>query len=324
MIKLVELTKVYKEGKGKSTRAVEGLNLEVKKGEICVLVGPSGCGKTTTLKMINRLIEPSGGKIYINGVDITSLDPVQLRQDIGYVIQEIGLFPHMSIAENIACVPSLKGWSKERKRKRVDELLNLVGMDSDSFRNKHPRELSGGQRQRIGVARGLGADPPILLMDEPFGAVDPLTRVKLQDEFLKIQKQLHKTVVFVTHDINEAIKMGDRVSLMREGRLIQYDTPERLLLKPKDEFVESFVGADRALKHLQLVNIQEIRLKPVAGRWSSRPKETVLEEMNLRDALSKILLTGEEEIPVANGRGKIRGLLTLEGIRGALKGIYRR
>jgi len=322
MIRLEKVSKIYKRENGGLIHAVVELSLEVKKGEICVLVGPSGCGKTTTLKMINRLVEPSSGRIYIDGRDIITFDPIQLRRDIGYVIQEVGLFPHMSVSENIACVPTLKGWSEERKQNRVKELLALVGMDPETFRNKFPRELSGGQRQRVGVARALGADPPILLMDEPFGAVDPLTRERLQDEFLRIQKQLNKTVVFVTHDINEAIKLGDRVALMRDGKLVQHGTPERLLLEPRDEFVESFIGRDRALKYLRLIGVREVRLRSPVGPYD--PEETIYESMNLLDALSKILLTGKERIAVVNSRGDIKGLLGLEDIREALRGIYRR
>ena len=268
MIKLEKVTKIYPGG----TEAVKEVSFEVNKGELCVFLGPSGCGKTTTMKMINRLIPISSGRIYIDGVDNTKMDESELRRNIGYAIQEIGLFPHMTVGQNIETVPVLKGWTKAERRKRVEELLELVRMNPEEFMDKYPNELSGGQRQRVGVARALGADPPILLMDEPFGAIDPINRVELQSEFLKIQQKIKKTIIFVTHDIYEAIKMGDKIALMKEGRLVQYDTPAKLLYRPKDEFVEGFVGADRALKGLQLLRVKEVmtRSPPTA-----KAKDTV-------------------------------------------------
>jgi len=254
VIRLDNVTKVYPDG----TEAVKEVSLEVDEGELCVLLGPSGCGKTTTMKMINRLIPITGGTIYIDGVDNTRMDENELRRSIGYSIQEIGLFPHMTVRQNIETVPVLKGWPKAERSKRAEELMELVGMDSAEFLDKYPSELSGGQRQRVGVARALGADPPILLMDEPFGAIDPITRVRLQDEFLKIQREIKKTIIFVTHDIYEAIKMGDKIALMNEGQLVQYDTPANLLYRPRNEFVEDFVGTDRALKGLQLIRVKEV------------------------------------------------------------------
>jgi len=244
VIRLDKVIKVYPDG----TEAVKEVSFEVGEGEFCVLLGTSGCGKTTTMKMINRLIPITEGNIYIDGVDNTKMEENELRRNIGYAIQEIGLFPHMTVGQNIETVPVLKGWPKAERKKRAEQLLELVGMDSDEFIDKYPSELSGGQCQRVGVARALGADPPILLMDEPFGAIDPITRVRLQDEFLKIQQEIKKTIIFVTHDIFEAIKMGDKIVLMNEGRLVQYDTPTNLLYRPKNEFVENFVGADRAIK----------------------------------------------------------------------------
>ena len=244
MIKLENVTKVYPDG----TEAVNNVSFEVKKGEFCVLLGTSGCGKTTTMKLINRLIPLTGGKIYIDGVDNTKMNPNQLRRNIGYAIQEIGLFPHMTVGQNIETVPLLKRWPKAERRARAEELLKLVGMDPAEFLGKYPSELSGGQSQRVGVARALGADPPVLLMDEPFGAIDPITRTGLQDEFLKIQRAIKKTIIFVTHDIFEAVKIADRVALMNEGKLVQYDTPENLIHKPRDQFVADFVGADGAIK----------------------------------------------------------------------------
>ncbi|MFQ6117020.1 MAG: betaine/proline/choline family ABC transporter ATP-binding protein [Candidatus Bipolaricaulia bacterium] len=257
MIKLQNVTKIYPDG----TEAVKDVTLEVGKGELCILLGPSGCGKTTTMKMINRLIPITSGTIYIDGVDSMKLDANELRRNIGYAIQEIGLFPHMTVGQNIETVPALKGWPKSKRRERAMELLELVGMDPTEFMDKYPAELSGGQRQRVGVARALGADPPILLMDEPFGAIDPITREKLQNEFLRIQGEIKKTVVFVTHDINEAIKMGDRIALMKDGQLIQYAPPAALLSQPKNDFVRDFVGADRALKGLRLMRVKEVMRK---------------------------------------------------------------
>jgi osmoprotectant transport system ATP-binding protein len=260
MIKLDRVSKVYPDG----TRAVNEVSLEVEKGELCVLLGPSGCGKTTTMRMINRLIPITGGSIYIDGTKNTDMDEDELRRDIGYAIQDIGLFPHMTVGQNIETVPGLKGWPKLQRRKRAEELLELMGMPQGEFINKYPSELSGGQRQRVGVARALGADPPILLMDEPFGAIDPITRVRLQGEFLKIQGVLKKTIIFVTHDIYEAIKMGDKIALMNEGWLVQYAPPAELLYRPENDFVENFVGTDRALKGLQLIRVKEIMDAPTA------------------------------------------------------------
>jgi osmoprotectant transport system ATP-binding protein len=258
LIKLEHVGKTYDDG----TQAVKDLSMEIQEGEFCVFLGPSGCGKTTSMKMINRLIPITSGKIYVNGVDTTKLDQNELRRGIGYAIQNIGLFPHRTVAENIATVPTLLKWPKEKKRKRAEELLRLVGMDPDIYLDRYPSELSGGQQQRIGVARCLGADPPILLMDEPFGAIDPITRSKLQDEFLKIQAKIKKTIAFVTHDINEAIKMGDKIALMRQGELVQYADPATLLSSPKNEFVRNFIGADRALKGLRLLKAKDVMQVP--------------------------------------------------------------
>ena len=257
MIKLENVSKIYPDG----TQAVKDVSFRIKEGELCVLLGPSGCGKTTTMKMINRLIPISEGEIYIDGTDNQELDENELRRNIGYAIQEIGLFPHMTVAENIATVPNLKGWTKEEARSRADELLELMGMDPAEHMDKYPVELSGGQRQRVGVARSLGANPPIMLMDEPFGAIDPITRDKLQDEFLKIQAEIQKTIVFVTHDINEAIKMGTKIALLKDGELVQYSSPAELLARPKNQFVRDFVGTDRTLKSMRLMRAKDA-MKP--------------------------------------------------------------
>ena len=250
MIQLEQVTKRYG-----NTIAVDELSLEVDKGEVCVLIGPSGCGKTTTLRMINRLIEPTSGRIIIDGEDTSGVRPEKLRQSIGYAIQSVGLFPHMTVATNIAVVPHLLHWEKERLAERVTELLRLVGLTPEEYAGKYPNQLSGGEAQRIGVARALAADPPMLLMDEPFGAVDPLTREKLQAQFLRIQQEVKKTVILVTHDLDEAIRMADRIAIMEAGKLVQYDTPETILSKPANKFVHDFVGTDRALKRLSRISI---------------------------------------------------------------------
>ncbi len=257
MIKLEHVGKTFADG----TEAVKDMSLEIEKGEFCIFLGPSGCGKTTSMKMINRLIPQTTGKIYIDNVDTLELDSNELRRGIGYAIQNIGLFPHLTVEENIATVPRLLKWPKAKQRARAEELLHLVGMDPKVFMARYPSELSGGQQQRIGVARCLGADPPILLMDEPFGAIDPITRSKLQEEFLKIQAKIKKTIAFVTHDINEAIKMGDKIALMREGELVQYSDPATLLSSPNDEFVRNFIGADRVLKGLRLLRAKDVMQK---------------------------------------------------------------
>lgn len=245
-----------------SARVVDGLSLEVAEGEVCVLIGPSGCGKTTSMRMVNRLVTATAGRVLVRGRDNRTLPAEALRREIGYAIQQIGLFPHMTVGRNVGVVPRLLGWEEGRIRRRVDELLTLVGLSPERYRDAYPRQLSGGQQQRVGVARALGADPPILLMDEPFGAVDPVTRAALQDEFLNIQRSLAKTILFVTHDIDEAIKMGDRVALLRAGKLVQVGTPDELLAAPKDAFVRDFVGADRQLKRLGLVAVSEVMSAP--------------------------------------------------------------
>lgn len=269
MIRLENLTKFFS---GQNQPAVDHLSMEIPKGEIIVLVGPSGCGKTTTLKMINRLIEPTSGRIFLEGEEVTGVNPDQLRRRMGYVIQQIGLFPHMTIADNIATVPRMLGWDKKSISARVDELLEIIGIDL-SYRSRFPKELSGGQRQRVGVARAMAADPPILLMDEPFGAIDPITRERLQNEFLRLQGEIKKTIVFVTHDIDEAIKMGDRIAILRlSSRIAQYDTPERILTNPADDFVEDFIGSGASIKRLSLSQVRDIKMAdwPVATFFEGR------------------------------------------------------
>jgi len=268
---VVALTDVTKRFPG-GVVAVDHLTLTIPAGEVCVLVGPSGSGKTTTMKMINRLVEPTSGTISIDGTDARSLPAVELRRRIGYVIQQVGLFPHLTVGRNVSVVPELLGWAKPRIRERVEELLELVGLDPSSYRERYPAQLSGGERQRVGVARAMAADPSVLLMDEPFGAVDPILRERLQNEFLRIQRRLRKTVIFVTHDVDEAIKMADRIAILqRGGRLAQYDTPQAILTAPASEFVERFVGADRGLKRLSLVTVRELPLlEPLVVRAGER------------------------------------------------------
>jgi osmoprotectant transport system ATP-binding protein len=267
-VEFEHVTKRYDAHATDTPGAVNDLSLSVPAGRICVLVGPSGCGKTTSLKMVNRLIEPTSGRILIDGVDAATRDVDELRRSIGYVIQQVGLFPHQTIGENVAVVPRLLGWDKARQRERADELLALIGLDPASYRDRYPSQLSGGERQRVGVARALAADPPIMLMDEPFGAVDPIVRERLQNEFLRLQEELAKTILFVTHDIDEAIKMGDLVAVMQVGgHLAQFGPPAEILAAPANEFVARFVGADRGLKRLSLRRVAELELRtPVLAR----------------------------------------------------------
>jgi osmoprotectant transport system ATP-binding protein len=301
MIELQELTKRFP---GSETPAVDRLSLEIPQGEIVVFVGPSGCGKTTSLKMINRIIEPTSGHIIIDGEDVTTIDPNHLRRRIGYVIQQIGLFPHIRIGENVATVPNLLGWDKGRTSARVDELLDVVGLPPDQYRERFPKELSGGQRQRVGVARALAADPPVLLMDEPFGAIDPITRTRLQNEFLRLQQELKKTICFVTHDIDEAIKMGDRIAILQEGsKVAQFATPEEILTSPANEFVEDFVGTGATLKRLKLTRVREIESTDVlTGRIDE--DRAVLRERFEQSEWTSMLLLDEQDRPTTwlNGR----------------------
>ncbi|MDX3117102.1 ABC transporter ATP-binding protein [Streptomyces scabiei] len=279
-IELENLTKRYP---GSPEPSVDDVTMEIEAGETVVLVGPSGCGKSTTLKMINRLIEPSGGRIRIGGEDVTGIDPVRLRRKVGYAIQSSGLFPHMTVAQNIALVPRMTGWPKARIRDRVEEMLDLVGLDPGEFRHRHPRQLSGGQQQRVGVARALAADPPVLLMDEPFGAVDPVTREHLQDELIRLQHELHKTIVFVTHDFDEAIKLGDRIAVLRErSRIAQLDTPEAILTNPADDFVSGFVGAGAALKRLNLSKVRDVEITDCPTVTVDDPLQTIFNRLRPR------------------------------------------
>jgi osmoprotectant transport system ATP-binding protein len=304
--------RVTKRYEGREQAAVENLSLTIPAGEICVLVGPSGAGKTTAMKLVNRLIELDEGDITIDGTSIRDQDAVALRRSIGYVIQQVGLFPHMTIAENIATVPRLLGWPKKRTKERIAELLELVGLEQD-YADRYPAELSGGQRQRVGLARALAVDPPLMLMDEPFGALDPITRDRLQLEFLRLHDEVRKTVIFVTHDIDEAIKLGDRIAILREGgHLAQYDTPDRILAHPADDFVARFVGVDRGLKRLALRRLDEIELEPLDGDVPAGPQAPG--STTLRDALSLMMSEGADPLVVVGTDGTAIGLLSVARI----------
>jgi osmoprotectant transport system ATP-binding protein len=326
----LELRSVSKRYAGAREPAIDGLSLTVPAGEVCVLVGPSGSGKTTAMRLINRMIPISGGDILLGGRSVLERDPRELRREIGYVIQQIGLFPHETVGQNIATVPRLLGWDRQRTAARVAELLELIGLDPEEMRDRYPVQLSGGQRQRVGVARALAADPPLMLMDEPFGAIDPINRARLQDEFLRLQARVKKTIVFVTHDIDEAIKMGDRIAILREGGVLaQYDTPREILTNPADDFVARFVGADRALKRLGLSTLAEIELVQPNGNGMQPNGDTVPLDTTVRDALSLLLSNGGRPLTVLDGDGdgdvdgdgdgqggsaRVAGLLTLETV----------
>jgi osmoprotectant transport system ATP-binding protein len=301
---------VTKRYPGRRVAAVSDLSLVVPAGEICVLVGPSGGGKTTAMKMVNRLVDMTEGDILIDGRSVRSLNVIELRRQVGYVIQHVGLFPHMSVADNIGTVPRLLGWPKDRVRKRADELIELVGLDPEEHPDAYPAQLSGGQQQRVGLARAMAADPAVMLMDEPFGALDPITRVRLQDEFLRLHTELRKTVIFVTHDIDEAIKIGDRIAILRQGgKLVQYDTPEAILKNPADDFVAEFVGHDRALKALALHTVGELELRPSTDGGPRVPRSTTL-----RDALALLIAEHAHTLTVTDDAGVVVGSLTRDDL----------
>jgi osmoprotectant transport system ATP-binding protein len=307
MISLEHVTKRYSET---GVVAVDDLSLQIPEGMTVALIGPSGCGKTTAMRMINRLVEPTTGKILVNGEDVTQMDPILLRRHIGYVIQQVGLFPHMTIGQNIAAVPKLLGWDAARIARRTEELLHLVGLDPKEMLKRYPRQLSGGQRQRVGVARALAADPPVLLMDEPFGALDPIARTRLQSEFRQILKQVRKTVVLVTHDLDEASRLGDRIAIMKSGKIVQYDTPDAVLSHPADAFVENFVGVDRALIRLSLFTVSDAMTRelPLDTTRVIRPA------CNLRDALALMVAANSDVLGVIDEFGVLKGRLTREAI----------
>ena len=311
----IVLDHITKQYPGQQTPAVEDFSMRVEPGELIMFVGPSGCGKTTTMKMINRIIEPTSGSIRINGDDVLSLDDNELRRHIGYVIQQIGLFPHFTIAENIAIVPKLLGWSKARIAERVDELLRTVQLDPGTFAHRYPRQLSGGQQQRVGVARALAADPPVMLMDEPFGATDPITREKLQAEFLRLQADIGKTIIFVTHDFEEAIRMGDRIAVLSgRSQIEQFDTPARILAEPANDYVRSFIGEGAALKRLALIPVTDAR---IGSADAAAPAATVDEHSSLREALDTLVLTGAPRVNVTRA-GAVVGSIDQAAISAAL------
>jgi len=313
---LIEIEGVSKRYEGQEKPAVDNLSMRIEDGEICVFIGPSGCGKSTTLRMINRMIEPSSGNIKIDGENIACCNPDKLRMGIGYVIQQIGLLPHKTVGQNIAIVPRLYGWSKDRIEQRVKELLEVVGLDPEVETDKYPSQLSGGQMQRVGVARAMAVDPKIMLMDEPFGAVDPIARTRLQDEFLRLQKKIKKTICFVTHDIDEAIKMGDKIAIFNQGKLIQYDTPHNILTKPANNFVKDFIGSDRMSKRLKLISAGEIA-KPASAHAEDAAQniEHFIESTaSIQDAMSLMLEKDAEYIGVI-GQGEEAGIISFNEIR---------
>ncbi|MHC5256573.1 ABC transporter ATP-binding protein [Streptomyces sp. UC4497] len=305
-------TKTYD---GTGDPAVDALSLTVPAGEICVLLGASGCGKTTALTLVNRLTELTSGDIRIGGSSIREQDVIELRRGIGYVIQQAGLFPHLTIEENVATVPQVLGWKKPKIAERSRELLELVGLPHKEYAHRYPSQLSGGQRQRVGIARALAADPPIMLMDEPFGALDPVTREHVQDEFLRLQEQVQKTTLFVSHDIDEAVRMGDRIAILAKGgKLLQYDTPERILREPADDYVARFVGTDRGLKALTLRTLGDLKLEPADEAGSD---EVLRTSDTLRTALSVLMAGGAERLSVTDEAGKPVGSVTVALIREA-------
>lgn len=306
---MIEMEHVTKRFAPNAAPAVDDLSLTIPEGVTVALVGPSGCGKTTTMRMINRLIEPTEGRISVNGEDVLSVDPVIFRRHIGYVIQQVGLFSHMTIAQNIGAVPKLLGWPSDKIKARNEELIALVGLEP-AMLTRYPRQLSGGQRQRVGVARALAADPPVLLMDEPFGAIDPIARTRLQNEFRQILQRVRKTVVMVTHDIDEAVRMGDRIAIMRAGKIVQYDTPDEILSRPVDAFVEDFVGADRALKRLSLYEVHQVMRPDVDASATA----SIASNADLRNALSAMIAVDTDRLAVVDETGAPVGTVTRDAI----------
>ena len=316
MIRLESLTKTYPTPQGPTT-AVDGVSFEVASGETCVLLGPSGCGKTTTLRMINRLVAPTSGKIFLGGRDTDAVDPVELRRGIGYVIQQIGLFPNMTVAENIGVVPRLLGWDTARRRRRAEELLSLLALPPRAFADRYPSELSGGQAQRVGVARALAVDPPVLLMDEPFAALDPVNREAIQDEFLKMQQELRKTILFVSHDIDEAVKMADRIAIFHSGRLVQFAAPDEMLAHPADAFVAGFVGLDRTLKRLRLTRVRDVMTAAGAGAMDPAVP-AVSPDDDLRRVAALFLEFDTDWLRCVDGAGQLAGIVTRKSVAARL------
>jgi len=322
MIKFENLTKRFGTAEH-GVLAADNINLHVPAGEICVFLGPSGCGKTTALKMVNRLIQKTSGKIIINGEDTDNIDVIDLRRRIGYVIQQIGLFPNMTIEENICIVPRLLKWDAEKARKRAMELLDLVALDPNKFLKRYPKELSGGQQQRVGVIRALADDPPVMLMDEPFGAIDPINREAIQDEFLKMQSVLRKTILFVSHDIDEAVKMSDRIAVFRGGKLEQIGTPDELLSHPKNTFVADFVGKDRTLKRLRLLKVEHLMVADTHSDTDANHgpsmTQTLRVDDDLRSAVSTMFMLDVDWLPVVDVDGSHRGVIRMADVKRFLK-----
>ena len=316
MIRLEALTRTYATPQG-TVRAVDGVSFEVGEGETCVLLGPSGCGKTTTLRMINRLVAPTSGKIFLAGRDTDTVDPVLLRRGIGYVIQQIGLFPNMTVAENVGVVPRLLGWDAGRRRARAEELLSMLALPPAQFADRYPNELSGGQAQRVGVARALAVDPPVLLMDEPFAALDPVNREAIQDEFLRMQQKLRKTILFVSHDIDEAVKMADRIAIFHAGRLVQFAAPDELLARPADAFVANFVGSDRTLKRLRLIRVRDV-MTPAAAAGIATTAPAVSPDDDLRRVASLFLEHGTAALNCVDAAGQVGGVVTRDAVAARL------
>ncbi|MBZ8183309.1 ABC transporter ATP-binding protein [Oscillatoria salina] len=311
----IKFEQVYLKFPGTKQPAVDGCSCEIELGEFVVILGPSGCGKTTFLKMVNRLYEPTSGRIYLDGTNIQRIKATTLRRQIGYVIQKSGLFPHMTVAENVAVVPKLLGWKKVKYQSRVDELLELVHLPTSEFRDRYPAQLSGGQQQRVGIARALAANPEVLLMDEPFGAIDAITRQSLQEEMLRLQRQLKKTVLFVSHDVEEALHLADRIIILNQGKIVQFDTPYNLLYQPANEFVEDLMGGKESLRQLSVLPVEKA-MNAVSSDYRNEGKYTIAKEKNLRQALSRFLATGAEQLTVVDD-GKVIGVVTWNSIRDA-------
>ena len=299
---------------GNARLAVNDVTCEIEAGRLVVILGPSGCGKTTLLKMVNRLYEPTGGTIHLDGMDVRQMQATTLRQQIGYVIQQSGLFPHMTVAQNIGVVPRLLGWDRAVIQARVDELLTLVALSPADYRDRYPAQLSGGQQQRVGVARALAGDPQVILMDEPFGAIDAITRTALQDEILRLQRQLKKTILFVSHDVEEALRLADYILILRDGQVVQYDTPFNILTRPVDRFVYDLMGADDMVRQLSLLRVETAMMNAPHNYHHTEAEPTIARHDNLREALSLILRTGARRLTVLEN-GIAVGFLTLEHIR---------
>jgi osmoprotectant transport system ATP-binding protein len=327
-VSAIRFEEVFLKFPGASHPAVNGCTCEIEAGQLIVILGPSGCGKTTLLKMVNRLYEPTSGTIYLNGTDIRQIKATKLRQQIGYVIQQSGLFPHMTVAQNIAVVPKLLGWQRSHYQARIDELLTLVELPPQEYRNRYPSQLSGGQQQRVGLARALAGDPKVMLMDEPFGAIDAITRETLQDEILRLQRQLKKTILFVSHDVEEALRLADKIIILQKGQIVQFDTPFNILTRPANAFVHELLGADDMVRQLSLLRVEaamtavsedyQPRSEHAIASERDQPEVSIARHDNLRQALSLLLRTGAETLTVIDA-GNLVGFLTLEHIRNSAR-----